>query len=185
MKMMTTKQNNSLTKILSVVFAFAVLAITASQAQAQTQAVFNLRSLDGGNVTADELRGKVVVLAVGASWLPLSSEEAASIKRLAAKYALKNVEFYWVFTDSTSPKSRNYASDDDLKAFAKNNSLPVNLLRDPDGIQMKKLGVTQVPAFVVIDKNTKIFGSIMEGIEPDGGSTTQLEKKIVDALSAR
>ncbi len=182
MKIVKTERNSFLTMMLSVVFAAIVLILATVQTNAQTQAVFNLRSLDGGNVTSETLRGKVVVLAVGASWLPLSAEEANSIKRLAAKYALKDVEFYWVFTDSASPKSRNYASDEDLKAFAKSNSLPVNLLRDPDGAQMKKLGITQVPAFVVIGKNAKVFGTPMEGIDPDGDSTTQLEGKIVEAL---
>ena len=163
---------------------FTILVCVAS-ANAQSQVSYNLRSLDGANVTTENQKGKVVVFAVAASWLPLSEDQAKGIKRLAAKYALKNVEFYWVFTDSASPKSKNYASDEELRAFAKSNSLPVNLLRDPDGVQMKRLGVTQVPAFVVFDKSGKMFGEPMEGIDPDGDSTTQLENVVIDALKGK
>lgn len=175
---------NKKSVLIFVMFAVLPLVCFAS-ANAQTQASYNLRSLDGGTVSTENQKGKVVVLAVAASWLPLSEEQAEGIKRLAAKYALKNVEFYWVFTDSVSTKSKNYATDDQLREFAKSNSLPVNLLRDPDGVQMKRLGVSQVPAFVVFDKNGKIFGEPMEGIDPDGNSTTQLENVVIDALKEK
>lgn len=170
--------------IQSAVFVFILLTLTASQTLAQ-QASFSLRALDSGSVAASELRGKVVVLAVGASWLPLSEDEVKSIKQLSAKYAQKNVEFFWVFTDSESPKSRNYASDESLKSFAKTHSLSIRLLRDSEGVQMKRLGVTQVPAFLILGKNGIVFGSPIEGIDPEGDSTIQLENSIQKALVAK
>ena len=172
------------TLIQSIVFAFILLTLTASQTLAQ-QASFSLRALDSGTVAASDLRGKIIVLAVGASWLPLSEDEAKGIKQLSAKYGQKNVEFFWVFTDSESPKSRNYASDESLKSFAKTHSLSVKLLRDPEGVQMKRLGVTQVPAFLILGKDGSVFGSPMEGIDPEGDSTIQLENSIQKALGAK
>jgi peroxiredoxin len=184
-KTMTMKnQINRKSVLIFVLFTVLILVCVAS-ANAQTQASYNLRSLDGTNVTSENQKGKVVVFAVAASWLPLSEDQAKGIKRLAAKYALKNVEFYWVFTDSASPKSKNYASDDQLRSFAKSNSLPVNLLRDPDGVQMKRLGVSQVPAFVIFNRSGKLFGEPIEGIDPDGDSAVQLEKVVISALKEK
>jgi hypothetical protein len=61
----------------------------------------------------------------------------------------------------------------------------VNLLRDPDGVQMKRLGVSQVPAFVIFDRSGKLFGEPIEGIDPDGDSAVQLEKVVISALKEK
>ena len=50
------------------------------------------------------------------------------------------------------PKSKNHASDEQLKAFAQKYGLKVTVLRDPDGAVSKKLGVDQLPAIVILDK---------------------------------
>lgn len=172
--------NGVLAIILSTMLILGWLPFT--DAKAQTQSTFNLSSLKGGTVSSDNLKGKVIVLAIAASWLPLSKDQAKGINRLVTTYTPQNVEFFWVFTDSSNTKSKNYASDEDLLKFAKNNFLNINLLRDPDGVQMKQLGVSQVPAFVIFDKSGKRFGTLIEGIDPETNSTNQLEKGIVDAL---
>lgn len=174
------KNKSILAIILSAIMICAWMPIKGTNAQ--TQAAFNLSSLKGGTVSSENLKGKVIVLAIAASWLPLSKDQAKGINRLVTTYTPKNVEFFWVFTDSTNSKSKNYASDEELLKFAKNNSLLINLLRDPDGVQMKQLGVSQVPAFVIFDKSGKRFGTLIEGIDPDTNSTNQLEKGIVDAM---
>lgn len=165
--------------ILTAMFTLACFPFTASKANAQTQPAFTLTSLDGKTVSSGDLRGKVVVLAVAASWLPLSQNEAKSMKQLAANHS--DVEFYWVFIDSTNTKSKNYATDDQLRQFVRTHSLQMRVLRDSDGVLMKKFGVTQVPAYLVLDKNGKRFGQPLEGIDPDGDSSIQLEKIITSA----
>ena len=85
----------SVLTILSFVFAFSI----AASAQAVT-----LTSLDGEKINVQGQKGKVVVLAIGASWLPLSNQQAVSINKLAKKYAGRDVVFYFVTTDSTSAK---------------------------------------------------------------------------------
>ena len=179
---MKNRNNNKsiLGFILSAIITLTWLPIV--DAKTQTQAGFNLPKLSGGTVSAESLRGKVVVLAVAASWLPLSQDQAKGINRLVTTYTPKNVEFFWVFTDSGNAKSKNYASDADLLNFAKTNSLRINLLRDSDGVEMKKLGVSQVPAFVILDKSGSKFGTLIEGIDPETNSTAKIEKGIDDAL---
>jgi hypothetical protein len=67
--------------ILSITFALTVAA----------KAQVNLTSLDGSRVSVEGQTGKVVVLAIGASWLPLSGKQAEFTSALAKKYAGKNV----------------------------------------------------------------------------------------------
>ena len=103
--------------------------ILTSAASAQTI----LTSIDGTRVDVEKQSGKVVVLAVGAAWLPLSAKQAEFTNALAKKYAGKNVVVYFVATDSSNPKSKNYASTDTLRKFGFANKLTVPILHDGDG----------------------------------------------------
>ena len=63
------------------VLAGLMTVLTGCAAFAQnrtTQNVdFSLKSIDGQTVSSESLRGEVVVLAFGASWLPLSKAQLA------------------------------------------------------------------------------------------------------------
>ena len=148
------KNIKSLLTILSFVFVFS-LAVSAQ----------SLTALDGGKVNVQNQDGKVVVLAIGASWLPLSTQQATITNKLAKKYAGRDVVVYFVATDSSSAKSKNYASDEELNSFAARNKLNVPILRDSDGAQtFKKYGIDQLPSFVILGKDgkpaTEAFGGI-------------------------
>jgi hypothetical protein len=72
-----------------------------------------------------------------------------------------------VATDSTNAKSKNYASDDDLKKFATKNKLTVATLRDSDGLlTIKSYKIDQLPAFVVLGKDGVIATEPIGGIDP-------------------
>lgn len=139
---------------------------------------FNLKTVEGGSITSEMLRGDVVVLAFGASWLPIPRAQVQGVQRLAEEFAARDVRVYWVSTDSDSPKSKNYATDDQLRAFARRNALKIAVLRDPDGELFKTLGVerNQLPAIVIIDKQ----GNVSESI---GGFAS--ETSLVEQLSPR
>jgi hypothetical protein len=119
-----------------------------------------------------------VVLAVAASWLPLTQKQAGGVAKLAADYAGRGVVVYWIFTDSDSPKSKNYAADGQLKTFATRNGIALRVLRDPDGAAIKRLGVTQVPAFVLLDRNGHLAPPSIEGIDPDGDLNDSLGQRL-------
>ena len=146
--------------IKSILAVFGLLVVFSLAVSAQT----NLTSLDGGKVNVEGQKGKVVVLAIGASWLPLSKEQAVITNKLAKKYAGRDVVIYFVATDSASVKSKNYAGDAELTAFATKNKLSVSVLRDSEGLQtLKKFGCDQLPSFVVLDQNgevAEVFGGI-------------------------
>lgn len=158
---------------------FSVLLVfLAIAASAQT----NLSSLNGGSIDIQAQRGKVVILAVGASWLPLSEKQAEFTNVLAKRYAGKNVAIYFVLTDSTNPKSKNFASDEQLRRWATSNNLTVPVLRDPDGAAtLKKFAVDQLPSFVVLDKTGTKSGDALGGIDPQFDITVPISKR-VDSL---
>src|SRR6476620_9071200 len=95
-------------KILAGTLVTIALSLTAL-AQA------SLKSLDGSNVDIQGQHGKVVILAVGARWVPLSAKQADFTNQLAKKYAGKDVAVYFISTDSTAAQSKNFASDEDLR----------------------------------------------------------------------
>ncbi|MFZ1701832.1 MAG: TlpA disulfide reductase family protein [Pyrinomonadaceae bacterium] len=144
----------------------SILALTMMLAAAAfSQTV--LTSPDGSRIDVDAQRGKVVVLAIGAAWLPLSAKQAEITNALAKKYSGKDVVLYFVATDSTNAKSKNFASDADVRSFATDNKLSVSVLRDSDGsVMMRKYQIEQVPSFVILDKQGKPAGEPFGGIDP-------------------
>lgn len=142
-----------------------------------------LAKLDGGSVDVQGHSGKVVVLAIGASWLPLSNKHAEYSNALAKKYSGRNVVIYYVVTDSSNPKSKNYASDEAVRKFAAANKLGMTILRDADGATLlKKFRVDQVPSFLVLDRSGGPSGEVFGGIDPKFDITFPVSKKIDSLL---
>lgn len=141
---------------------------------------FSFRAIDGSDVSSESLRGDVVVLAFGASWLPLSRAQAQGVQQLADEYGGRGVRVFWVSTDSESPKSRNHATDEQLRAFARKHGLKVSVLRDPEGEVFKRLGVegNQLPAIVLLDKQGNVSGEPIGGLDPEGNLVRQLKERL-------
>jgi len=170
--MLFTTRKRFLSGLLGITFAGLVVA------QGRGAAQFSLRSIDGQTVTSDSLRGEVVVLAFGASWLPLSKTQLQGVRKLADQYSDRGVVVYWVSTESEDSKSKNYASDDQLRSFSQRYGLKVTVLRDPDGGVSKKMGVDQLPSIVILDKQGNIVGSPIGGLDPGGNLAGQLADRL-------
>ena len=155
-----------------------LVALLTSVAAAQTRVDFSLRSVDGQTVSSDSLRGEVVVLAFGASWLPLSKTQLQGVRKLADEYSNKGVVVYWVSTESDDSKSKNFASDQQLKSFSQKYGLNVTVLRDPNGVVSKKFGVDQLPSIVILDKEGNIAGAPIGGLDPLGNLAAQLAPRL-------
>lgn len=157
-----------------------VLSLTTAFGQKGSSAPleFSLRSIDGQTITSNSLKGEVVVLAFGASWLPLSKTQLQGVRKLADEYADRGVVVYWVSTESENTKSKNYASDDQLRGFARKYGLNVTVLRDPDGQVSKKLGADQLPSVVILDKQGQPVGDPIQGLDPEGNLAGQLAKQL-------
>ncbi len=168
-----------LTRIHKVVvittFLTAISIAAATSAWAQDRADFSFRAIDGATVTSESLRGQVVVLAFGASWLPLTRNQMEGVKKLADQYAGRNVVAYWVSTDSENPKSKNFVADDELRGLARKYN--VKVLRDPDGVVSKRMGVDQLPSMVIVDKQGNISGTA-GGLDPNADVAKQLASRV-------
>jgi cytochrome c biogenesis protein CcmG/thiol:disulfide interchange protein DsbE len=145
-----------------------------TQNRANGPVEFSLHSTDGQTVTSGSLRGEVVVMAFGASWLPLSKTQLQGVRKLADEYSNRGVVVYWISTESEDAKSKNYASDEQLRAFAQKYGLKVTVLRDPDGVVSKRMGVDQLPSIVILDKQGGAVGSPISGLDPSGNLAGQL-----------
>ena len=147
-------------------------------AQNPTKGDFSLRSIDGQTVSSESLRGEIVVLAFGASWLPLSRTQLQGVRKLADEYSNRGVVVYWVSTDSDDPKSKNFASDEQLRGFSQKYGLKVTVLRDHDGAISKKFGVDQLPSIVILDKEGNMSGGPIGGLDPSGNLAGQLASRL-------
>jgi peroxiredoxin len=161
-----------------VVLVGLLIVLASSVALAQNRVDFSLRSTDGQTVTSESLRGEVVVLAFGASWLPLSKTQLQGVRKLADEYSNRGVVVYWVSTESEDSKSKNYASDQQLRAFAQKYGLKVTVLRDPDAVVSKRLGVDQLPTIVILDKEGNVAGPPIGGLDPNGNLAAQLASRL-------
>lgn len=160
-------------KVFITIIGFTFAAALAASAQV------NLTGLNGERVDIEGQTDKVVVLAIGASWLPLSGKQAEFANTLAKKYANKNVVVYFVTTDSVNPRSKNYASNDQIRKFASDNKLTVTVLRDSEGAAtLKKYHVEQVPSFVILNKSGVQVGEPFGGIDPKYDITVPISKAI-------
>ena len=170
-------------KSLLALFSLVLLASSLGLAQNRAAAPvdFSLRSVDGQTITSESLRGEVVVMAFGASWLPLSKAQLQGIRKLADEYSDRGVVVYWVSTESEDPKSKNFASDEQLRGFAQKYGLKVTVLRDPDGAVSKKFGIDQLPSIVILDKQGNPSQPI-GGLDPNGSLTTQLAQHLDKVL---
>jgi peroxiredoxin len=169
---------NSKKRVLAGLMTLLAGCATFAQNRATQTVDFSLRSTDGQTVTSESLRGEVVVLAFGASWLPLSKTQLQGVRKLADEYSNRGVVVYWVSTDSDDPKSKNFASDEQLRAFSQKYGLKVTVLRDYDGVVSKKFGVDQLPSIVILDKQGNMSGEPIGGLDPTGNLAGQLASRL-------
>ena len=157
---------------LMALFLVVIFGTSLALGQNRAPVEFSLRTIDGQTITSDSLRGEVVVLAFGASWLPLSKTQLQGVR---------GVVVYWVSTESEDPKSKNFASDDQLRGFSQKYGLKVTVLRDPDGATSKKFGIDQLPSMVIVDKQGNPSEPI-GGLDPSGNLASQLASRLDKVL---
>ena len=170
-------------RVFTTALLLALVGSTLAFAQRNDGPVqFSMRSVDGQTVTAESLRGEVVVMAFGASWLPLSRAQLQGVRKLADEYSNRGVVVYFVSTESEDEKSKNFASDAQLRAFSEKYGLKVTVLRDPDGSISKNMGVDQLPSINILNKQGTIQGEPIRGLDPNGKLAEQLASRLDQIL---
>jgi peroxiredoxin len=185
MKMSFNKRRPAFALALAFLLALVCVA-PASRASVLAPLDFKLRTTDGGEITSEMLRGDVAVLAFGSIWLgSLSKAQVQGVQELADHYNGQDVRVYWVSTDSDSPKSKTYATDAQLREFARKNGLKIAVLRDPDGALFKQTGADQLPAVVILDRHGEISGAPVGGFDPKHSLLDVLSDRINKLLAAQ
>ncbi len=140
---------------------------------------FTFPTPDGTQVKAAELRGKVTVLFFTAKGMPLLRESVRQLRGVAERNPRINVLL--VMTNSQRAKDQSYLSDAELKEWRDTQSLPIPVVRDPNGdILFRRLGMTVLPSAVVLTKDGKLAAA-REGIDPNVKLADQLRPEIEKA----
>ena len=122
------------------------------------------KGTDGSQVSGAALKGKVVVLCFGATWVPMSAKQLPAIQKLAASYP--DAKVFWISVNPSRQGAANSMNDADLAAYASRNGLKIPVLRDAERSAYKTLGLNSLPTTVVLDKDG-VVKSKYEGFDPD------------------
>ncbi|MBO0721364.1 MAG: TlpA family protein disulfide reductase, partial [Blastocatellia bacterium] len=160
-----------------LMLVLGVLAIIVGRAFTQSEHI-NLHTLDGKEINLNELKGKVVVLSFGGTWVPLTSRELPALQKIADRFSNRGVQIYWVALNSARPGARNYASDANLEEFAQKNNLRIKLLRDPDQEAYRYFGLDALPALVILDREGKVARKHIGFGTDQGEANNQLVREL-------
>jgi alkyl hydroperoxide reductase subunit AhpC len=97
------------------------------------------------------------------------------LKKVADQYAARGVAVYWVSNDSDNAKSKNFVSDEELRDLGR--KYKISVLRDPDGPVSRRLGVDQLPATVIINKQGQIAATL-GGLDPSADLAKQVAERL-------
>lgn len=115
-----------------------------------------LRSLEGGDFKLSEKKGRVIALAFGATWEAEAEKRLPVLQTLADQYSRYGVEFYWVSLNSSRPAYNDYATDEELRGFAKQHGLRIPILRDPEAIAFTAFGIESAPTVILVGRDGKL-----------------------------
>ncbi len=165
---------------LKLQIALIGLLLATNTAIANAQQV-TFQATDGKTVSVAELKGKLVVLSFGATWVPLAAKELPALQKLADRYAPRGVQVYWVSVNSVKPGGKNFMTDADLAAFADKRGFRAPVLRDPEQAAYRDFAVDALPTIVILGKDGKVVRKHV-GFDPDQGEAYGAVMKELDQL---
>ncbi len=173
-KITSTPSKSKTTTIIVVTILVISLAVAGSTKQAYSlnnnnAADFNLKTVDGKQISLESFKGKPLVLWFMAAWCPSCVGQAAAIKQVSSEYGNKLnvlvIDLWAPQNIGQSAQGLGAESANDLQAFVvKNGSPQWNAALDTGGVTIK-YGITQVDSTVVIDGNGNI---VFKNLGPSG-----------------
>jgi len=130
---------------------------------------FNLKTVDGKQISLESFKGKPLVLWFMAAWCPSCVGQADAIKQVSSEYGNKLnvlvIDLWAPQNIGQSAQGLNAETANDLQAFiAKNGSPQWKAALDTVGVTIK-YGITQVDSTVVVDGNGNI---VFKNLGPSG-----------------
>lgn len=121
---------------------------------------FNLKTVDGKQVSLESFKGKPLVLWFMAAWCPSCVGQASAIKQVSSEYGNKInvlvIDMWAPQNVGQSAQGLNAETDKDLQTFIMKNGSPQwNAALDAGEVTIK-YGVTQVDSTIIVDGNGNI-----------------------------
>jgi peroxiredoxin len=130
-------------------------------------------SVDGDSVRLADLRGRVVVLNVWATWCAPCVEEMPALQRLHDRLEDRGLSVVAVSVDAGGP---GVAVEDDVRAFIDRFGLTFTVLRDASGRIEDVFGVPGLPTTFIIDRDGRIRRKVLGAREwDDPALATEIE----------
>jgi thiol-disulfide isomerase/thioredoxin len=130
---------------------------------------FTLEALSGQPVTLSELRGKVVIINLWASWCPPCRAEMPALQRVYEEYQDQGVE---VLAVNTSHQD----SEDEAVAFVTEKGLTFPILFDRTGVTSRKYQLRAMPSTYFVDHEGLIQKVILGGPISEATFQTAVEQ---------
>ena len=123
--------------------------------------------------TLKDLRGKVVLLNVWATWCAPCRVEMPSMERLHRAFAGTDFQIIAVSVDKDGP--------DVVNDFVRELGLTFTIWHDPSGDVQRRYQTTGVPESFVIDRDGVIVKKVIGAAEWDGPVNATLIRRLLDA----
>ncbi|MBU0651015.1 redoxin domain-containing protein, partial [bacterium] len=147
---------NKLTRVFTCMLICLVLfGCKSKSASAEKSTDFTLPSMDGGNVSLSDFRGKKVLVDFFATWCPPCRREMSEINEIVTEYPEGNYEILCVSVDN----SMNV-----VKKFIDSNGYKMKVLFDDQNVS-SKYGVQAIPSLYLVDE--KAPNAFATGRDPE------------------
>lgn len=174
----TSTSKSKMTTIITIAAVATILVISLTEVGTTELAYslnnniaadFNLKTVDGKQISLESFKGKPLVLWFMAAWCPSCVGQAAAIKQVSSEYGNKInvlvIDLWAPQNIGQSAQGLNAETANDLQVFiAKNGSPQWNATLDTGGVTIK-YGITQVDSTVVVDGNGNI---VFKNLGPSG-----------------
>jgi len=149
--------------------SFAGFAKSAYSQSSSPAPDFNLKTVDGKQVSLESFKGKPLILWFMAAWCPSCVGQAGAIKQVSSEYGNRLnvlvIDLWAAQNIGHSAQGLNAESDSDLRTFILKNGNPQwNAALDTSGVTIR-YGITQVDSTVVVDSNGNI---VFTNLGPSG-----------------
>lgn len=150
-----------------------------SPADAGTAApAYRAATLDGDTVALADLRGRVVLLNVWATWCPPCVREMPALQRLYERYHERGLEVVAVSVDTQLPGTSGASG---IAEFASDLGLTFRILHDPSGTVERTFNVPALPVTIVITRDGHIHERVLgERAWDEPRYAAQIEELLAD-----
>ncbi len=149
----------------------------AANLKGKPMVAFKMTDTNGKTITNQSLKGKVVLLDFWATWCGPCKAASPTMQSLNSKYGSKGLTVIGANTFE-QPANRKTAA----AGYAKEHKYTYTFTVANDDLA-KKLGITGIPAFVLIDRKGNVLATMM-GFD-EGSTPAQMEAAVKKALAGK